>query len=363
MEYIYNIDNVLKKNTDGLNLTKNVNIHICFYQILFKFNSTMENPFLQFLLYKYQRSDNVNEIFTFPFLKYKTGNLKELVKNTIKNITGVVNPLFKGYIEYDGNIFVFFEHINTNFIFKKLQSNNKYWFCLIDEICNKMKVLNYNIHPSVTKLFLANPDLIYLYNNENKILEIPTIAYRGDHYDILSYLAAFGQRRSTRSRFGPFYTLGTINWALKYAGWSKNYQKHTFQNKVITDNNGKYLKSGLIRYAVFLGSLESSYVLINNDKNYFKQLVDFQDTNKDLTKKQVLEYEKRKIKETGKWSAHFNSLVIPKVKYKNISGYFNINTEYIISDSNNKITLSIHELDVDSLTPVWDPLYNNYNIL
>ena len=42
--------------------------------------------------------------------------------------------------------------------------------------------------------------------------------------------------------------------------------------------------------------------------------------------------------------SHYNSIVIPKVKYKNNSGYFNINTEYIISDSNNKITLSIHEI-------------------
>ena len=69
------------------------------------------------------------------------------------------------------------------------------------------------------------------------------------------------------------------------------------------------------------------------------------------------------MKETGKWSSHYKSLVIPKIKYTKNTGYFNINTEYIISDSNNKISLSIHEIDSKSLGPIWVPLHNNYKIL
>jgi hypothetical protein len=363
MEYIYNINKILKKNIDTEGIEPNTQIHICLYQVLFKNNSTFENPYLQYLMYKYQKSDNVNEVFTFPFINYKGGNIRSIIKKVIKGISGIENPIYKGFKMYEGNIFVFFEHINTNYVFKQLQSTNKYWFVLMDEICNKRKVLNYNIHSSVTQLFLENPDLIYLYDNKNNTFEIPTVAYRGDHIDILAYLAAFGQRRSTRSRFGPFYTLGTINWALRYAGWSKNYQKHVFQGKSISDNNGKYNKCGLIRYAIFLGDLEKYYVLLNNKKNYFNYLLEHQDTNKDLSKSELEVFERRKMKETGKWSSHYKSLVIPKIKYTKNTGYFNINTEYIISDSNNKISLSIHEIDSKSLGPIWVPLHNNYKIL
>ena len=363
MEYIYNIDKVCRKNIESLKIEKNSKIYICFYQVLFKINSIHENPFLQYLMYKYQKEDDVDELVSFPFVKYTSGSIKTLVKTTIKNITKVENPIYKGYIQYEGNLFVFYGAEQDNYVFKQLQSRNKYWFATIDEICNQRRLIYYDIHESVTRLFLQHSDLIYLYDKNNNPLEIPTIAYRGDHNYILTYLAVFGQRRSTRSRFGPFYTLGTIQWAMKYAGWSKNYQKHIFQGKAISDNNGKYLKGGIIRYAIFLGDLEKNYVLVNNSKNYFKYLIDYQDTDKDLTKKQVEEFERRKIKETGKWATHYNSIVIPKVKYKNNSGYFNINTEYIISDSNNKITLSIHEIDTNSLPPVWNPLYNNYKLL
>jgi len=363
MEYIYNIDKICHKNIESLKIKKNRKIYICFYQVLFKINSSQENPFLQYLLYKYPKEDDVNEIVTFPFVKYTSGNIKSLVKTRIKNITNVENPEYKGYIEFNENLFVFFGMENKNYIFKKLQEQNKFWFVNIDEICNQRKIIYYDIHDSVTNLFLNNSELIYLYDKNNNKLEIPTTAYRGDHIDILTYLAVFGQRRSTRSRFGPFYTLGTLNWAIKYAGWSKNYQKHTFQGKAITDNNGKYLKGGIIRYALFLGDLEKNYVLINNNKNYFKYLIDYQDIDRDLSKTQIEEFQRRKIKETGKWAAHYSSIIIPKIKYKKNSGYFNINTEYIISDSNNKITLSIHEINTKFLPPVWNPLYNNYKLI
>lgn len=273
------------------------------------------------------------------------------------------NIEYKGYLKNDGSIFVFFGSENLNYIFKKFQSNNKYWWCLIDEICNKQMVINYKFHKSVTNVFFSNKELIYLYDEDGKQLEIPTIVFRGDHIDILSYLAAFGQRRSTRSRFGPFYTLGTFNWAIRWAGWSKNYQKHIFKGKNISDDNGKYKKGGIIRLAVFLGDLEENYVVINNKRNYFSHLINFYDRNSEKSMKEIEEHHKRRGRETGKWSTHYKSLVIPKIKFKNNSGYFNINTEFLVSDSNDKITISLHELDMSTLKSSWDPLSENYRIL
>ena len=133
--------------------------------------------------------------------------------------------------------------------------------------------------------------------------------------------------------------------------------------KNVTDDNGKYFKGGVIRYALFLGDLDHCYVIINNNKNYFDFLINHWDINKNKTKKEIKLYRERIGKETGKWAIHFKSLVVPKIKHKKNDGYFNINTEYIISNSNNKITLSVHELDMSSLKSIWDPLYENYRIL
>ena len=71
MEYKYNIDGILKKNLDDIKVQKGKEVFICIYEILFKINSTKENPFLQYLMYKYQKSDGMGEIFSLPFFKYK----------------------------------------------------------------------------------------------------------------------------------------------------------------------------------------------------------------------------------------------------------------------------------------------------
>ena len=361
MNYIYNIKNILNKNLNSIKIEKNTKIFLCIYEVLFKINSTMENPFLQYLMYKYQKSNNIDELLVFPFFTYKGGNVLNAAKNIVTNLSPNVD--YDGYLMFEDNIYLFFGGVNLNYNFKKIQSNNKFWWCLIDEICNKKKTINFNFHKSVVKLFLSNEEIIYLYDNKNEKLEIPIVSYRGDHIDILKYLAAFGQRRSTRSRFGPFYTSGSFNWAVRWAGWSKNYQKHTFMNKNVTDDNGKYFKGGIIRYAIFLGDLEDCYIIINNNKNYFDYLINHWDINKNRSKKENQKYNERKGKETGKWAIHYKSLIVPKIKFKKNDGYFNINTEYIITDSNNKITLSVHELDMSSLKGNWDPLYENYRIL
>lgn len=361
MNYTYNIDNLLSKNESHETLNRGDKVFICIYEILFKINSTGENPFIQYLLYKYNESDSLGEILTFPFITYNSGNILKTAKKYINDLLDNSYNL-KGHMSFNGNMYVFFGKENRNFVFKKLQSNNKFWWCLIDEICNKKKVVNYLIHESVPNLFYNNTELIYLRNNEG-LIEIPVVVYRGDHIDIIPYLATFGQRRSTRSRFGPFYTFGTFNWSVRWAGWSRTYAKHTFKNKAITDDNGKYLKGGIIRYAIFLDDLEKNHVVMDTKKEYFKNLFEWFDGNKDKNKKEKNEWYSFLKQNTGKWSTKFTSLTVPKIKFKHLSGYFNINTEFIISDHKKKVTLSIHELDNSTLKTVWDPLYENYQIL
>jgi len=63
------------------------------------------------------------------------------------------------------------------------------------------------------------------------------------------------------------------------------------------------------------------------------------------------------------WAEKYNSLSISSIKYKHLSGYFNINSQYIIRNLNQQKPLSCHELDVKNVGNVYDPLFKNYNIL
>lgn len=56
MSYVYNLDEVLSKDLRGINILRGQKIFVCIYEILFKINSSKENPFLQYLMYKYQKT-------------------------------------------------------------------------------------------------------------------------------------------------------------------------------------------------------------------------------------------------------------------------------------------------------------------
>ena len=362
MDYIYNIEKILSKDLNNIKIKKNDKIFFCVYEILFKINSTEENPFLHFLMYKYGKNEKMEENLTLPFMLYNSGNILNISKKYLNSILNYI-PNYKGYLYFQGELHIFFGQENKEYIFEKFKSTNKHWWCLIDEICNKKKILNFNIHDSVCKLFLSNPQLIYLHDKKGVKYEIPTVGYKGDHYDVLPYIAAFGQRRSSRSRFGPFYTFGTFKWSIRYAGWSRNYQKHIFQKNEISDENGKYKKSGIIRFALFLDDLEKSHTIMQTNDEYFSIMLKHFDDKGDKTRKELEQWSEFIKKNTGKWSTKFSSLIIPIIKYKKNSGYFNTNTEYILSDHKKKIPLSIHEIDNSSLQSIWEPFYENYQII
>jgi len=361
MDYIYKLDDILERDVSKIKSPNGCKVFVCLYKILFKINSTKEGGFLQYLLYKYKKTDECGEIMSFPFLIKTTDMLKksnELCTHLSNNPTK-----YKGFLEFEGNVYIFYNDVGSISTICKLQSTDKYWWCLIDEICNNQTVIHYPVNDSVCKLFYNFPNLIYLYKG-NRLLETPTVVFKGSHLDITSYLAAFGQRVSSRSRFGPYYTLGTYNWSIRWAGWSRGYKKHIFNNKNISDNNGKYKKGGVIRMAIFLGHLEHIEVIFNNKSSYFNDLISwYDDETGKKTKKEKDVYYGNAWKNTGKWALQFNAIIVPKVKYKNIDSYFNINTEFIVTNNNDKKTLSIHELDMSTIKENWDPLCKNYKIL
>ena len=63
-----------------------------------------------------------------------------------------------------------------------------------------------------------------------------------------------GIKSSAVRTFGPYYYFHDFNSAVRYAGWSTNYEKKQIFNKPITDENGLYKQGGFVRFAIFLGN-------------------------------------------------------------------------------------------------------------
>jgi hypothetical protein len=168
MEYTYKINKSLKSNISDLHVNNGDEVFICIYEILFKINSSKENPFLQYLMYKYPKTEKNDELMVFPFFRYSKGNVLDETKKMVKQLVNE-DVKFKGYMKFEGKVYMFFGRENKSFTFKQLQSTNKYWWCLMDEICNKKQVIHYPIHKSAYRLFLSNPNLIYLYESTGEI--------------------------------------------------------------------------------------------------------------------------------------------------------------------------------------------------
>ncbi|OUU14312.1 MAG: hypothetical protein CBB97_25085, partial [Candidatus Endolissoclinum sp. TMED37] len=99
------------------------------------------------------------------------------------------------------------------------------------------------------------------------------------------------------------------------------------------------------------------------DNNPFYWYLKHLDSDRDIGK--ISDAEKKiwkKEKDNIDWTNNYNSIVLSDIKNKKLSGYFNINTTYIIKDFEQFVPMTIHLIDMNTLKPTWDPTYNFYNI-
>lgn len=295
-------------------------------------------PFLEYLLYKYPTSKtSSSNLFVFPFIKGKSAKLLQHANAFFKKLTGYSGKP-EGFLEQDRNIYLFYnisDLDNYKITQVTLQTQkSELWWCLIDEICNHKKIINFPIHPSVYRLFYTNPALIYLYSQENKYIDIPIVVFWGNYYKFIPIVAALGQQATSLiPKLGSSYYYGSFRKAVRHAGWTPFYTKQISDNKIITDDDGKYTQGGLIRFALFTG--KTKVILHEHELRNYVQ-------NKDS------------------WFKNYQSLYIGKIWYD--FHYYNINPEYITKNHKQQVPLSIHKLDMNSLKANWDPSYTRYKI-
>jgi hypothetical protein len=354
MTFTYPLENV--NNDINVNdFSNDDKIFICFYKIIYnaKYQS-VKKPFLQFLLFKYPKGPN--ECLAFPFTTFKKGSNPSSIANKFAlKIAGEKLHSFKAFISNSNGHYFFYEYLDSYISLNNFNRNHDLWWCLIDEICNYKKVVNFPVHTSVFQVFYYNPLLIYLKDKDNDNIEIPVVSFFGGATKITPYVASLGIRANANKIFGSYYYLGSYNSAIRNAGWSPNNRLMSYFDEPSTDENGKFFNGSIVRYASFLGKYR---VVLYRKTDPFYWFFKYMDAPKGFDKKSFNKYKAVK----GKWAEKYDAIIIPAIKFKNLKGYFNINTEIVIKDFTNFYPISVHKVDKSSLKSNWVPLFTNYYI-
>jgi hypothetical protein len=347
--YKYNLNDVLK--TDFLQIKKNSKLFVyacCFRVITSKPNKIIQNPFLEYLLYKYPNCNNkYSNLCIFPFRILGKDTVKQCEKKLMKQLDQPNDCL--GYIQNSKGLFLFYEIPYKKYKIPLLKKKSQLWWTTIHEICNKKKILNFPIHNSVIKLFYNNSNLMFLKNKNHKNIQIPITVYYTETSKLLPFVAIMGIKASSSRTFGPYYYFNDYNNSFRGA-WTSNYSKRLIDKKIITDDNGLLKSPGIVRFALFTNEPR---VVLNRPTDPFYEYIKTMDTSK--------KNEGRIAK--VKWAKKYDSIIISNYKYKIIEGYYQLNSSFVTKSFDSFTSRSYHLIDKNSLKPVWDPFYKNYSIL
>ena len=346
----------------------------------FKINFTSTNPFNMFVL----QNDIVTGKLMFPKLNMSIFDLREMYDFSIflnmikcylysimltKNFENFDNNLdLKGLYIWNEKIYLFIDLTRVDIQSDLIYKDASYWLVLVDEIVNKKRVCNIEIDKKVTDFFLNNSDFLYFKNSKKEQIEIPSVVYSGTQEKLLYFTYMFGKTKDdANSLLGASYYFTNYENAIRQGGWSKNYTREYKYGKEITENEtGKYIKGGIIRYALFLGECLVKENMENDDidTSEVKKMKLEKDENNSDGRVFDYEYEKMTLRISdydSTWKNNYDSVFLGKIELDN--GKFLLDTPlYVIKDFNNQTPLSYHIINKSYLK---DKFYNNidYQIL
>jgi hypothetical protein len=372
--FTYDALNLLDHDIDNISSFINDNSNIERIIIIpFKINFNCKNPFNTILLI-----NHFSNMLCFPSIDISCYNSE--INNSTKIISmihcylysiflsnsnsGISNNSFesfmnlvvlKGFYVYENNVHVFVDltklEINTNIV----NRNSLYWFTLLDEIVNKQSICNIPISEEVVDFYTNNNEFIYFKNYKDELIEVPCVVYTGSHDKTLHFKFTFGNNATDNNGIlsSGFYFTNYIH-AFRQGGWSLDYKpEFKYGEKITEDDNGKYTKGGIIRYALFLG------------KNLVKQnlpndIIDESDIKKaklqDAQNNNDYHYEKMTLRisdHDGLWKQNYDSVYLGKIELDNGEIFKNANI-YVIKDYYNHTPLSYHYINKLSLGDTFD---------
>jgi hypothetical protein len=336
--------------------------------VSFKINLNCSKPFNTFLL-----SNNFSNELDFPYINTSYVNESPedflatiyfylysfLLSSNNSGISKYDLESFKNNIEFKGlyieknKLYAFVDLTKLEINISLISKNSLCWFALLDEMINKKEVCGIMVNSEVTDFFLNNNAFIYFKDSNGKSIEIPSVVYSGTHEKNLYFNFMFGNTSSDNNAIlsSGFYFTDYIH-AFRQGGWSKDYKDEFKYDEKITEKeneNGKYIKGGLLRYALFLG---------NNliKMNYPNDIIDESDIKKsklsiyDIQSPEYI-YEKMTLRisdHDGLWKENYDSVYLGKLELDN-GDVLKDGPIYIIKDYHNHTPLSYHYINKNTL--------------
>lgn len=376
-------------------------INICIYQI----NVSGKTPFIQYILQKNNSQHKKQpDTIKFPTFNYVKGMDIMSYCQSILDMTFICYSenmkaenkgayVYKGFTNNNNQFQLFFDCSLYNIDVHKLYRENDLYLTLMDEIVNHQSICNFKIDEEVSLFFMNHPNFVYLVDADEYYIETPIVAYAGCNYNQLEFSSIFGISTSKpESLMGPYYYFTDYQNAIKAGGWRKMETKqgeskfsdyipreamapaegiwvnkeiqnrtkessqkssqNSTQKMVDYDEHGRFIKGGLIRFAIFPGNTKVATNCLENstDKSQITQNMLELDSS-------TMEYKNarnaiRFSDRDALWTQKYDSVYIGPMGLDNGETYQEA-PMWVLKDYEQQIPLTIHSIDKRTLKETW----------
>jgi hypothetical protein len=360
--YNYPIKNFLVKEIDTDNHSE---IILCVYTI----NTSGRYPFIQYLL-----SNNMFYNLSLPvlptFSSFSKNNLTSYSKVFLSGILKVDNfeefnreIEFDGFYEYEEKVYLFFDVTKCELGVDDTYSSSPIRFALIDEIINRSYVCDTMISSETVNFFINNNSINYLYDAKNEAYEHPIVGFVGKQTpEKMNFVLTFGESAKDKlAILGAYYYFTDFKHAIRQGGWSNNYRPEHLYNKLVTDNeNGRYAKGGIVRFALFTG--KTKYIENNPNNPVDESEIKKQRLNDNFLNQNYEVQTLRISDHDGIWATTYDSAYLGNIELDDGSFIDEI-PMIVLKEYKQQIPLSCHYIDKSKLTDRFESNSNNYGIV
>lgn len=278
-------------------------IHILCYHVT---KTAGKYPFIQIMMEKKHNIFPNVEKFVLPIINLSSDTNTNLSKLVLQRVSSGLqelgcnpsvlneNDAFVGLLNANSKLYALVDISEADIYRIGISRLNNTWFALPTEIMNTQSICNIPIDDEVTHLFLSMPELGMLHNPlSNSVYPLPDAVYTGSYLKQVEFSSVFGMpKRQIYSSCGDYFYFHRIfEDAVREGGWSNPEQ--SLKPDIIDSKNqyGKYLRSGINRYALFPGNYYIHYEASNRfsltddeirDILEVKDTIVIQYTNEDL---------------------------------------------------------------------------------
>jgi len=307
-------------------------IYICAYQV----NNNGKYPFLQFL---FEHNSRYLDQLVLPEMvfseNFDTENIKNystiylfhtiLKKMTFSEFTSKI--IFNGFHVYNNELYLFYDLTNIHLEINDVYRDSPIRFCLINEILNSSKLCDIPISQYAYDFFTFNYNFCLLTNEKDEIYETPIVGYVAKPENKLNFSYVFGEtiQKDKNAILGPYFYFTSF----------KNAVKLSYN---ITSNS----KSGIVRFALFLGKLK--YI-----ENKISDPIDESDTKKErlLDTSFNLNLERLTMRITdydGTWADNYDSVYLAPVELDDGS-ILEVAPLIVLKEYSQQLPLSYHYIN------------------